>query len=196
MQLSSIVLYSRYFHNFSTFFNANDSFTSVGTPLFFDTLLGFLFISAYSTSVFSLHNAYSVRTVIDYVTVYRAHSSYNIRKKGVTPLSVLSLSMHHYSIYSRPVIQSPARRYPPPPLFVAFKISVCSVDEICAEVYALAFCAIFSAKCNFADAVAWIRTCAFMIVVARTRVVFASSGLRVWRYQIFTIFPSFQAHVV
>lgn len=50
----------------------------------------FLFISTYSTSAFSLHNAYLVRTVIDYVTVYRAHSSHSIRKKGVTPLSVPS----------------------------------------------------------------------------------------------------------
>lgn len=132
-----------------SFFNTqiNDSLTSVGVPLFFDMLLGFVIHLA---STFSRRSAYSVRTLIDYVTVYRAHSSQSIRKKGVTPLSVPSLSMHHYFIYSRPIIQSPGDI----PLSVGFKMSVSAVrTEYRAEVYTLAFCTCFSAKCNF-DAIA------------------------------------------
>lgn len=87
------------------FFNTrtNDSFISVGVLLFSDMLSGF---RIHLASAFSLRSAYSVKTVIDYVTVYRAHSLQSIRKKGVTPLSMPSLSTRHYSIYSRSIIQS------------------------------------------------------------------------------------------
>jgi len=106
------------------------------------------------------------RTVIDYVTVYRAHSLQSIRKKGVTPLSVPSLSMHHYSIYSG---NSVSGRYPPPLLSVGFKISAAGLYTKLAQRFnALAFCASFSAKCNFNDA-------APFVSVARTRIVFVSS---------------------
>jgi len=145
-QLSSIVLYILLSQWFNTFFSArtNDSFIFVDAPLFFGMLLGFLFISRR----LSLERVF--RTVIDYVTVYRAHSLQSIRKKGVTPLSVPSLSMHHYSIYSG---NSVSGRYPPPLLCV--KISAAGLYTKLAQSFnALAFCASFSAKCNFDDAAA------------------------------------------
>lgn len=45
-------------------------------------LLNFLFISPYIQRRLSLYIAYSVRTVIDYVTVYRAHSSQQCKEEG------------------------------------------------------------------------------------------------------------------
>lgn len=141
LYISCTLLLSPWFH---TFFNArtNDSFSSVSIPLFSDMLLGF---RIHLASTFSLRSAYSVKTVIDYVTVYRAHSSQNIRKKGVTPLSAVPLyaPLLHLLQAGNSVTGSYL-------LSVALKkISVSAVrTKPHAEVYVLAFCARFSAKCN------------------------------------------------